>query len=76
MSRGLGGSASAATPTQAVEEQNLDASGFIAVHEQGTANVNVTNLTPSSKLFAVVENDTIQGTVFTTPFVNTEGCPR
>lgn len=28
---------------QAVEEQNLDGSGFIAVHEQGTADVNVTN---------------------------------
>ena len=39
VSRGLDGSASAAPPTQAVEEQNLDASGFIAVHEQGTANV-------------------------------------
>ncbi len=28
---------------QPVEEQNLDGSGFIAVHEQGTADVNVTN---------------------------------
>ena len=43
VSNGLDGSASAAPPTQAVEEQNLDGSGFIAVHEQGTADVNVTN---------------------------------
>jgi hypothetical protein len=28
---------------QQVREQNLDGSGFIRVHEQGTANVNVTN---------------------------------
>ena len=39
VSRGLDGSASAAPKAQAVEEQNVDASGFIAVHEQGTANV-------------------------------------
>ena len=39
MRRGLDGSASAAPKAQAVEEQNLDGSGFIAVHEQGTANV-------------------------------------
>lgn len=38
-SKGLDGSASAAPKAQAVEEQNVDASGFIAVHEQGTANV-------------------------------------
>ena len=43
LSRGLDGSASAAPPTQAVEEQNLDGSGFIRVHEQGVADVNVTN---------------------------------
>ena len=43
VSRGLDGSASAAPPTQAVEEQNLDAGGSIAVHEQGVADVNVTN---------------------------------
>ena len=43
VSRGLDGSASAAPPTQAVEEQNLDGSGSIAVHEQGVADVNVTN---------------------------------
>lgn len=44
VSRGLDRSASAAPPTQAVEEQNLDGSGFIAVHEQGTADVNVISL--------------------------------
>jgi hypothetical protein len=30
-------------PSQPVLEQNLDANGLIRVHEQGTANVNVTN---------------------------------
>ena len=44
VSRGLDGSASAAPPTQAVEEQNLDASGFIAVHEQGVVDVDVVSL--------------------------------
>ncbi len=39
VSNGLDGSASAAPKAQAVEEQNVDASGSIAVHEQGTANV-------------------------------------
>lgn len=29
---------------QAVEEQNVDASGFIAVHEQGVADVNVVSM--------------------------------
>ncbi len=28
---------------QPVEEQNVDGSGYIAVHEQGVADVNVTN---------------------------------
>jgi hypothetical protein len=35
--------AGAAPSAQQVREQNLDASGFIRTHEQGTANVNVTN---------------------------------
>src|SRR3970040_2117190 len=42
VSRGLDGSASAAPPPPAdtkVREQNLDGSGLIRVHEQGTANV-------------------------------------
>ena len=39
----LSGSAGAAPTAQQVREQNLDGSGFIRVHEQGTANVNVTN---------------------------------
>ncbi len=43
VSRGLDGSASAAPPTETVREQNLDGDGFIRVHEQGTANVSVTN---------------------------------
>ena len=46
VSQGLDGSASAAPPPPAdtkVREQNLDGSGLIRVHEQGTANVNVTN---------------------------------
>ena len=39
----LSGSAGAAPSAQQVREQNLDGSGFIRTHEQGTANVNVTN---------------------------------
>src|SRR3989442_2630286 len=35
--------AGAAPTAQQVREQNLDGSGFIRAHEQGTANVNVTN---------------------------------
>jgi hypothetical protein len=35
--------AGAAPSATRVGEQNLDASGFIRTHEQGTANVNVTN---------------------------------
>jgi hypothetical protein len=31
-------------PSQPVREQNLDPNGLIRVHEQGTANVNVTNV--------------------------------
>jgi hypothetical protein len=34
-----------AQPTQTVREQNLDTNGFIRTHEQGTADVNVTNAT-------------------------------
>ena len=49
VSRGLEDSASAAPKTQAVEEQNVDANGFIAVHEQGTADVNVVSM-PSQDL--------------------------
>src|SRR3990172_1874867 len=39
----VSGPAGAAPPAQSVREQNLDGSGLIRVHEQGTANVNVTN---------------------------------
>ena len=42
----LGSDAGAAPPPPSpaqVREQNLDGSGFIRVHEQGTANVNVAN---------------------------------
>ena len=49
LSDGLGDSASAAPRTQAVEEQNLDGSGFMAVHEQGIADVNVVSM-PSQDL--------------------------
>jgi hypothetical protein len=41
---------SAAAHAQDVLEQNLDASGFIRVHEQGTANVAVTNFPPSQNV--------------------------
>jgi hypothetical protein len=44
LSRGFDGPASAAPPARAVEEQNLDANGFIRVHEQGTSDVNVVSL--------------------------------
>jgi len=37
------GAAPQPTQVQPVREQNLDAGGYIRVHEQGTANVNVTN---------------------------------
>ena len=43
---------SAAAHVQDVLEQNLDATGFIRVHEQGTANVAVTNF-PASQNVAV-----------------------
>ena len=43
VSRGLDGAASAAPAETKVREQNLDGSGLIRVHEQGIANVNVTN---------------------------------
>ncbi len=43
VSGGLDGSASAAPKAQVVREENVDTNGFIAVHEQGTADVNVTN---------------------------------
>ena len=46
VSKGLDGSVTAAPPTQAVEEQNLDGSGLIAVHEQGVADVNVVSMPP------------------------------
>ena len=42
VSRGLDGAASAAPADTKVREQNLDGSGLIRVHEQGTANVNGT----------------------------------
>ena len=44
MSNGLDGSASAAPKAQVVREENVDASGFIAVHEQGVADVNVVSM--------------------------------
>jgi len=40
---GLDGAASAAPAETKVREQNLDGSGLIRVHEQGVANVSVTN---------------------------------
>ena len=40
---------------QQVREQNLDGSGFIRVHEQGTPNVNVSKL-PLGRLSLVAEN--------------------
>lgn len=42
VSGGLDGSASAAPKAQVVREENVDASGFIAIHEQGVADVSGT----------------------------------
>jgi len=73
----LSGSAGAAPPPPAVtqvREQNLDGSGFIRVHEQGTANVagtvNVGNL-PAVQDVNVVSQPSAQGrliTLFMSPF--------
>ena len=58
VSRELDGSASAAPRAQAVEEQNLDGSGFIRVREQGVVDVNVVNLPldAEGRLRVVVED--------------------
>ena len=50
---------SAAAHAQDVLEQNLDASGFIRVHEQGTANVAVTNF-PASQTVAITNLPSVQ----------------
>jgi len=47
-------------PSQKVLEQNLDANGLIKVHEQGTANVNVTN---ASVVVSGNVNANVSGTV-------------
>jgi hypothetical protein len=50
---------------QQVREQNLDGSGFIRVHEQGTANVNVVSLpqTPSEspRTYTLFDNQDVTG---------------
>ena len=54
----------AAAHAQDVIEQNLDASGFIRVHEQGTANVAVTNF-PASQNVAITNLPTVQNVALT-----------
>ncbi len=61
VSNGLDGSASAAPPTQAVEEQNLDGSGFVAVHEQGVADVNVVSLPSQAGRLIELGTQTVGG---------------
>jgi hypothetical protein len=55
---------SAAAHVQDVLEQNLDASGFIRVHEQGTAHVAVTNF-PASQNVTVTNLPSTQNVVLT-----------
>ena len=42
--RGTGSQTAEAKPPQAVVEQNVDGNGFIAIHEQGVADVNVVSM--------------------------------
>ncbi len=78
LSKGLDGSASAAPKAQAVEEQNLDGSGFIAVHEQGTADVNVLAMPPQAAPqgrlieLGTLPADTSETVAF--PLVNVSDC--
>ena len=95
VSRSLDGSASAAPPPPAdtkVREQNLDGSGFIRVHEQGTANVtgtvdvgnlpavqdvNVVSATPQTGRLIELGTHTVPwGGAFTTPLVDVSDCQR
>jgi hypothetical protein len=88
----LSGEAGAAPPPpgdQKVREQNLDASGFIRVHEQGTANVtgtvNVGNLpfdargnlrvaSGFTKAAELFTGTVNPGETVTTPFTDVQGC--
>ncbi len=84
VSRGLVGTASAAPKAQAVEEQNLDANGFIAVHEQGTADVNVVSAppqaAPAGRTILVAENVSLTPSfpnrTFTSGFIDSSDCGR
>ena len=73
VSRSLDGSASAAPAETKVREQNLDGSGLIRVHEQGTANVSGTvdvgNL-PSVQDVNVVSTPLQAGRLVTLTFTN------
>ena len=74
---------------QPVEEQNLDGNGFMAVHEQGVAEVNVTNASlsvagtvdvgnqPQGRVILVGENINVpQGGLFQSDWIDTADCSR
>ncbi len=76
----LFGRAGAAPPATPVREQNLDADGFIRVHEQGTANVtgtvDVGNL-PRGFVILVAENLNLgAGGFFRSDWIDTADCTR
>ena len=80
--------AGAAPTAQQVREQNLDGSGFIRVHEQSTANVNVTNGSlpvsgtvnvgnlPDGRVTLVADNVTVGPGGFRSDWVDTTDCSR
>lgn len=64
--------------TQPVEEQNVDGSGFIAVHEQGTADVNIVSM-PSQpiidRVIVFAQNETGgAGGTYLSDALDTNGC--
>ena len=77
VSNGLDGSASAAPKAQAVEEQNVDTNGFIAVHEQGTAAVNVVSLpSQTGRLIELGTQAVPGGGHYQSSFVDVSDCER
>ena len=77
--RALGGTASAAPTTREtlVREQNLDANGYVRVHEQGVSDVNVLNfpVPQGRRLDLVFDNEPFAaGERKDSAFVDTEGC--
>jgi len=76
----LSGEVGAAPPPpgdQKVREQNLDGSGFIRVHEQGTANVNVLSLPaeqPGRLIELGTQTFTLGGNRYQSAFVDVRDC--